>query len=435
MKTIGTAVISNTHIREVSKLINPEDSKNNRSTFYGRADSLWNQDQRFCDLFTFLESLVLNDKLYTLPATFEVSKNDLWDTLLNEKIVEILDTTEFSSNIGRSIISRINQIDGFTRLAGSADDIGKPIDKEHIISELKLFYSNKKHGDGNKDQLGFERSYSFTGSYTFTDSHNFDIIGGTSEILFSDTFPDMAKQLVGWLDYAGSGAYEACTSFLRDMYYIFAAEALEIPYYPQFTRAEFAEKFPNYYDLNFKTKLYSNIAKALSETITNVYDDFQEKVAFVPPFASIILSRSKDRSDIIKVALELRYEFEDTREGFNKLEIERRESKNLKERARISQRQRQLLEDASKSFDKLSKLNLQSTIKYIPELIKPALNPTDPTKYSSNLLLQPIELVIEWWRKRPIHKMYSIKDKIFEINDYQNLISKFFKIEKKESRW
>jgi hypothetical protein len=41
-------------------------------------------------------------------------------------------------------------------------------------------------------------------------------------------------------------------------------------------------------------------------------------------------------------------------------------------------------------------------------------------------------IVFPWWRKRPIHKMYSIKDKIFEIEEYHLLLDKFFPQEKSE---
>src|SRR5450432_1235390 len=112
-------------------------------------------------------------------------------------------------------------------------------------------------------------------------------------IASANSFGDMAQKLMGWIDYEYSGVYESCIPLLRDMYYIFTSEYLELPYYPQFTRIDFAKNFPNYYDTNFKTKLFAQIAKSLEATISDIYDDFQEKVAFIPPFSSIVLNRSR----------------------------------------------------------------------------------------------------------------------------------------------
>ena len=179
-------------------------------------------------------------------------------------------------------------------------------------------------------------------------------------------------------------------------------------------------------DNNFKTKLFTRIAKALKGTVEEVYDDLQMKPSFIPPFSSLVLSRSQKKSGIIKNMLELREEFAETRKGFNEMELHRRGSTNLKERLKISRHQKKLLEDAAKSFDKTSKIDLDATIKYIPGVIQAASSPSDITKYSSSLLLVPYDLLVTWWRKRPVRKMYSIKKKGFEINEYGGLLNNLF---------
>jgi len=420
MNFIGSAVISNTHIREVSNLLFKDNEMKQDNfkldhvlKYEEHGDSSWNKNHLYTDLFALIDCVILNNKLYTLPATIVGQKNTLWDILVQEDVCETLDTSKYNIDIGKSIISQISQFQNFTKVAGSADEMGKvKIEHNKILNEIKEFYDQSSSG-----ALGIHK---------LQDPYNFGIGGGSSRVFRANTIENMARELIGWMDYQYSGAYEACTSALRDMYYIFSAELLEVPYYIQSTRLEFADNFPNYFDLNFKTKLYTKLSVALDETISNVYDDFSQSVAFIPPFSSIVLDRSNKPEDIINVALELRSDFEKTRKGFNDLEKQRRNSKNLKERAKIKMRQRELLEDASKSFTKLSRMNLKSTIRYIPEVIKPITNPANPTKYSANLLMQPIELIIEWWRKRPIKKKDSVQDKIFQIEEYHELLNKFF---------
>lgn len=414
---LGTAIISNTQLYEVDRLLNNSQERNERRFGYGNPSSL-----RVFDLLTLIEAIILNDKLYTLPATNNSKGGDLIEKLTKENIIETLKTDEFKVDIGELILSRIKEVNEYKIVAGSAEVIGKPIRQpERLFDAINAFYNERKEKAGS-----LSNTYGYHDAFKVTDTYRSEVDGGTHDILTATSFKEMAQELIGWLEYAGSGAYENCTTVLRDMYYIYASEYLGVPYYPQFTRIDFAKDFPNYYDTNFKTKLYAQIAKALETTISEVYDDFHEKVAFVPPFSSIILSRSRKPTDIIENILVLRNEFAKTRKGFNELELERLNSSNLRERIKITKRQRQLLEDAAKNFDKLSKINIINTIKYIPEVIKPITAPADPTKYSANLLLQPLELILEWWRKRPIIMMYSLKDKLFEISEYQDLINKLF---------
>jgi hypothetical protein len=413
---LGTAIISNTQLYEVDRLLDNSQERDERLFGNRNPNSL-----RVFDLLTLIEAIILNEKLYTLPAINNSKGGDLIERLTSEGIIETLKTDNFKVDIGELILSRMKEVNEYKIIAGSEDEIGKPIRQpERLFDAIKTFYNDIK-----------EKTDSLYDGYRYNDLLVFDNIhskldGGFPDILTAHTYKDMAQRLIGWLEYSNSGAYQGCLTVLRDMYYIYTSEYLGVPYYPQSTRVDFAKDFPNYYDINFKTKLYAQIARALETTISEVYDDFHDKVAFIPPFSSVILSRSRKPANIIENILELRNEFAKTRKGFNDLELGRLNSTTLRERLKITKRQRQLLEDAAKGFGKLSKLNITKTIRYIPEVINPITDPVDLTKYSANLLMQPLEFILEWWRKRPIIKMYSLKDKLFQISEYQNLINKLF---------
>jgi hypothetical protein len=52
--------------------------------------------------------------------------------------------------------------------------------------------------------------------------------------------------------------------------------------------------------------------------------------------------------------------------------------------------------------------------------------PADPTHYSAALLLQPIEWLVSWWRRRPLSKLLRLADQVQNLQEYGQLVSKIF---------
>ena|GEM_PF-5348953 len=150
-------------------------------------------------------------------------------------------------------------------------------------------------------------------------------------------------------------------------------------------------------------------------------------VVFVPPFACVALDQSTNPDDLMERIFELRAEHATLRRNFHNLDRERHDAKTMKDRKKILLEQKRLLNAAGEAFDKPHIIKLESVIRYIPELTKPIVTPGDPTKYSANLLLQPIDWLLEWWRRRPISMLFDVAGHIREIEDYRSLASKIFR--------
>lgn len=210
------------------------------------------------------------------------------------------------------------------------------------------------------------------------------------------------------------------------MYYIYSSEHYRLPYWPEVTRLEFSRKFPNYFNEAIRIQLFRKLAEGLEATVTEVFDDVNGEIAFIPPFSALVLERSKKKTDIVDTILEVREEFGALRQGFAKLEKTRRSAGTLAERRRVRVEQRELLEAAASAYDRPRTLNLEGIIRYIPELIKPVTGPTDPSKYSANLLLQPVEWIVQWWRNRPISMLFDAAKQVGQIKEYEGLVKKHF---------
>lgn len=337
---------------------------------------------------------MLHDQLYTLPCQKhpETADLELSSSLIGAGIVQELDTSARGQAIVDLILHGLGQIENVEAISEGY------VDFEGVETEI----ADILHGPEviDEDQRGRE-----LGLYSFEDT---------------------GRSVIAAIEYESSGAYEEGRSLLRAIYYVYTAEAFRLPYWPQMGRIEFAKHFPNRFDKDTRTALYRKMADALKATVADVAADFEESIAYIPPFASLVLERSSKPADIIVRSFELRHEMRVLRERLRELENERLAAASLAQRKALMQKRTELLAQMSTAFERTDSVRLQNIIRYIPELIRPALNPVDPTKYSANLLLQPVEWILSWWRKRPISMFLDVSSRVAKMHDYKDLVTKVF---------
>lgn len=423
---VNDAIISNTMVCEVSRLFSDVDDEHGSWRYEGKKAT------RVIDLLSLIEAIALHDTLYTLPARLsdDLPRLDFRNELVKRGIVRELDTSAVHEPIARSLLSGLANLKNPVSVAGS--DEGEPINFDRMrddVAEFLLILEKPKQAKRDKERMRDARHYKHKPHLPprLDDSNDFfDEGGGSSQPLYASSFEECGKALIGWIEYHGSGAYEHCTSILRDMYYVLAAEAFELPYWPQSTRRTFTSQFPNYFDKKTLLQLYSRLSEALKADVTDLFDDHKEEVAFIPPFASLVLARATTKEDIIQRILDIRDEYSTLRSRFKALEAERREATSIAERLKLRKQQRYLLNEVGTAFERHSVLSLEGILRYVPDVIKPVTGPTDPSKYSANLVLVPIKTLVSWWQRRPIAKFFDLADKVKEVDSYQNLLGRFF---------
>src|SRR6185503_6165221 len=191
-------------------------------------------------------------------------------------------------------------------------------------------------------------------------------------------------------------------------------------------RIEFSKKFPTFITGNTRTALYTLLAEGLRTTVSAIEKEFYCGTTFIPPFAAIAMSRSSNANDLLKNILAVRHDFSKLRQQLGSLEQQRLEADSIKERRKIMREHKRLLDEAAKAFDRPRIISLEALIRCIPELIKPAVSPADPTKYSSTLVLQPIEWLVNWWKLRPLSKLLNLADEVQDIRNYEQLTTRVF---------
>lgn len=399
---IGASIISNTQLFVANNFFD------DRHYSYSKIFRSPNIKDDLTELSNLIDAIVLNEQLYTLPATDSYHRDGyITRELYSNRILR----TDILSGIGPLIVELI-----FKKISGI---------KEWGLNEQEMF-----------DVLARQDKFSSEIYQTGRDSpmiiyqdsllpKDINPIQNLYKTLETCTFDELLLALKEYYQLSHELDVDLI-NLLRNMHYICSAEFLNVTYLPPLSRLDFTQKVTDTTS-KFRYQLYEKISQALNVTIDEVFEDFKPKVSYVPPFAAIVLDRSENRDQIMQCTLELRDEFAKTRKHFDDLERESRATMKIKERIKIKNLQSQLLEDASKLF-KLTPthVKLQKTIKFIPELVKPITNPTDPTNYSADLATTPLEVMTAWWRKRPLNKMFSLKDKIFAIEAYPHLIRKHF---------
>jgi len=360
-----------------------------------------------CELF------VLYDTVYTLPGKLseDAGSLSLRSRLLAEGALKELDTSLFHDRIAKAIVGglapELNSV-GYPELPRPADYF------RSSTRAIEKFLLVEGRGPDHEFQPRLDDIWDSGFAYT-------------RQIEDAESFEEMGRLFIRLIEAPITGAYESCTSILRDMYYICASEQVGLPYWPQFDRLEFARKFPNYWDsFSLREHVYSQLAIALATTVSDVYEDSCNEVAYIPPFSALVLDKCSSPHTFADALLEVRGDYSKLRYQLADLEISRMNSTSLIERRRLRRQQKDLFELAAQSFDKPATVSLEAIIRYIPDVVEAAVSPLNPTKYNADLLLKPLSWITTWWKQRPISMVFRAANRIAEIERYENLLLKMF---------
>lgn len=350
----GCAVISNTMICEAARLIS-----GHRTKRASRIPPWLRGKNSITDLFSVIDSVVLHDRLYTLPCRHDADTHglDLREALVQDGILVELDTA-----LSRKYrepdywwYSTRHRTRHRRRLANWNSNRLRQESAQGTRSISQRRVGTRVVWRSGSDKM--------LGPMKLTDTFEYPVSGGVAAVLKTTRFDDLARQLVGWMDYSSSGAYEACTTVLRDMYYIYAAEVFNLPYWPQSTRIDFAKAFPNYFDKGIRTELYGKLAQGFSSTLNDIEEVFGKYSSTVPPFAALALSRVTNREELTIRILELRQEYASLRENLTAIEAARLHARTLHEKKEWLERRQKLLDEASRIFSQPHTLSFESVVR------------------------------------------------------------------------
>ncbi len=215
---IGSALISNTLVCEVSRLVIEDPANIEPWTAYREGTEAW----RLYDLMSLIEAVTLHENIFTLPARLssDVDDLELRKALIRSEVLIELDTKPFHKAVGNAIVRSLEQVKDPVRVIGMTKDSSESIAFEgETKSEVQdfLLLSSQVKSDSQTTSPEFKplaTGLSLNDSYDYYGPNR-----SSHDILSASSFQKMGKSLIGWIESNGSGAYDHCTSILRDMYY------------------------------------------------------------------------------------------------------------------------------------------------------------------------------------------------------------------------
>jgi hypothetical protein len=412
-RLIGSALLSNTTACEASRL------------FLSPIPAEYYAPMRICDLMSLIDSVVLHERIYYLPASLpdDVHRLELRNRLVEIGALTSLPRGDDHNLIGQALLASLSTVSGFRKVGGAASEIGTPLSFEDFRPPLmkvlglttvagQIMDSNPAQHDERWDYLDYYK----------------EAEGNYSQVILAEaeSFAEAARDLISWLDYPSSGAYEDSLTSLRAMYYVFASEHYSLPYIASVGVQRMQRKFPNYFKPSVREKLYQQLAAALETTVNTVAQDFDGPIFFIPPFSALVLNRAATPAEIPSEILALRAEYSDFRGKMSELERDRLEARSLNDRMRALRQIERLGKEVTRSFDEPSQVKLESALRYIPDAVELAANPTNPTGWARALLGLPTEALLSWYRRRPVAKLVRAGRAVGSLPGYDSLLKKHF---------
>lgn len=398
MNLIGNALVSNTTICEASSLVLDTDRER---------PSAHSDERRAVDLMTLIDAVVLHEQLFYLPASLpdDVDQLALRNRLLASGVLTPLpgDDDELVAQALFAALSTAELPEGSGR---------PPVDFGRVKTSIEIELGIRQPTSQELAD-GFDMG---PGPY-----HDDTYVRDWEQ----NSFEDIA-QIVQYLEHSDSGYYESVVPALRTMFYVFSSEHHRIPYLPSVNVESVARSFPNYFDSSIRAQLYDALSSALRAALEEVEDEFTGEMAFVPPFAAIVLDRAATPTEITNETLALRQEYADLRRRMRELELERYAATTINSRQAARRHIDQLSKEVARPFEHPSQMRLETVLRYVPDVADLAANPTRPASWARLLLGMPIDALMDWYRRRPIAKLVRTAKTVASLKYYERLLSKHF---------
>lgn len=397
-RIIGNALLSNTTSCEASRLLVPPTDDYNRWR-WSEAAAL-----RVYDLMSLIDAVVLHERVFYLPGVLpdDTGELELRNRLVDSDVLVPLPQADDPNVIGKALLASLRTV---KNLRVSLEDYNLYLERAAGLVP---------------DEIGATGD----GPFRFIDGDDLVSRFGADITPRARSF-DQAAQFMILLLQGDTGRYAAEMS-LRAMYYVFASEHYGLPYLAPSSVRSMERRFPNYFRPSVTEKLYEQLASALRATTAAVAEEFHSVIVSLPPFSALVLDRASTPTEIPSQVLAMREEYSDLRRKMRELERERLEARSLNDRLKALRRIERLGREVARPFKQQSQMSLETSLRYIPDAVELATNPTNPAGWAKVLLGAPTEALLSWYWRRPVAKLVRTAKAVGALRDYSNLLTKHF---------
>ncbi|MGI5423711.1 hypothetical protein [Streptomyces sp. CA-179760] len=361
--------------------------------------------ERLADLSALCDALLLYDKLYVLRSEVPPDAEDLElrSTLIDLGIVEEIDVAAHGPAIAGELVQFLGAMDS-QAASPLLDDIAAVV----------------RGGLATEEELAtYSRATSMID--TFRDGVEARRTRPPVDPSEGDPLAAVLRPIVADVQDFSSGSVFSAVSTIRTFVYWRLAARLGLPMYPSSRRLPFYRSITQYVDRSLREQAYSAVAEAFLTTVSEVYETEAVVPIYLPPGVAIFLDTMRELRSVPESLLVVRKRYEPLRAAFRRLQEDSAASQTLRDLHRNRQRFSAVL-DELRTPDGSTQAVLETSIDLLPEVVKAAANPLDLSGYGENLLRRPATWIQNWWRRRPYRLTFQLRDHLFEIANYHDLL-------------
>lgn len=402
-----------------------------RLTPHLRADQLtmglnrWpsTNSERLVHLSTLIDAVVLYDRVFVLQAELppDAPSLSLRRRLIAEGVVSQLDVSDLAEQVKNEITKYLGGLESGVHRAHDAktvDDIADSVNSflsQRLPAKTTVIGGRdnqfRKHNIVDTLSLELEGTLSHWWMQTYHDE------------LQRDPISVIGKNLLENIAYEASGTTINGVSHLRTIVYWRLSDYLGIPFFPSCRRLPQYKALCDQLTRSVPQSIYRAIAEAFGATLDEVLEDVRPAPIRMPPLLLMVLEQIRQGRDPCEAILNTRNEFAALRATMTRLQLELQGLGSITDRIQAKRRLRFVLDDLEKHYKMRDDSAIEEVIAFAPEVLKPLTNPTNPEKYSADLIRKPIKWIREWWIKRPFRLAYKLREMVGGVTAYEALAS------------
>jgi hypothetical protein len=387
--------------------------------------------ERLVNLSMLLDAMALHECLYVLQGETPPDEQHLQlpKYLVGAGIVKQLDPAKYMGDVSDEARILLAQVEPALELQfGKERTIGR------IVESIARFLGTCEHpreATSLTDALSLCLAQGYEGDLALRTWER------RAEDLLTRPFLVLGRQLLDYAGRIGTGSVCGAVSHVRTLVYWRLAEHARIVLYPSCRRAPQIDLFSDHLRASVAERAYGVVAEAFKTTVEAVFADEAQIPLYLPPTLAIFLELFASTGCLFEAIDSFRREFAAIRRSFLALEKEFISASSLGERLRVKHRVLELLKSLELHYTTRDDSKLETVMGFAPDILNPLSNPSDPTKYSKELLTVPLSWVRDWWRKRPFRHVFRLRNRLESVSNYENLASQVLAVsfdkEQKES--
>lgn len=171
---------------------------------------------------------------------------------------------------------------------------------------------------------------------------------------------------------------------------------------------------------------YDGMADSLKKDVASLLDGNGEQSIVIPPIPALILAKASSPEDIVELTFEMRHKLSPIRSAFRDYEQAVKDDSLPKTKRLRAQRDlARICEDLARPFADTDAVDIAEW--NIGEWLD--VEKLEEGKVLGALAGKPLKLLAQWYRRRRVLQLFTLRRKYLAIASYSQLISKVFKFE------